>query len=261
MNDKIETVGIAGVGALGGIVAKALKDGLSGYVLDSISDIKNPDFGVPNVSFEELAERCDIIVECLPPKEVPALAKAVLSKGKTLVMISSCALVLYPEINQYVKDGIGRIIVPSGALSGLDGVLGMKEDEITEAKIISTKPPKGFANAPYILEKHISLDGIRNRFMIFSGNVIEAATAFPANVNVAASLALAGIGPELTQVEVWADPDAKGNSHEIFVKGAGSVIKAKIENVPDPSNPKSSMQAGHSIVAALRKRKSTLTIY
>ena len=261
MKEHIETVGIAGVGALGGIVAKALKDGLPGYVLDSVSDVRTPGLGVPNVTFEELADRCDIVVECLPPKEVPTLAKAVLAKNKTLVLISSCALVLYPEINQYVKDSTGRIIVPSGALSGLDGVLGMKEDGIEEAKIISTKPPKGFANAPYILEKNISLDGIHSRLMIFSGSVIEAAKAFPANVNVAASLALAGIGPELTQVEVWADPDAKGNSHEIFVKGAGSVISAKIENVPDPSNPKSSMQAGHSIVAALRKRKSTLTIY
>jgi aspartate dehydrogenase len=257
----VEKVGIAGVGALGGIVVKALQSGLHGYVLDCISDLKSPDLGVPNVGFEELAERCDIIVECLPPREVPALAEAVLYKGKTLVLISSCALVLYPELNQLVKNNSGRVIVPSGALSGLDGVLAMREDGIEEAKIISTKPPKGFTGAPYIVEKNISLDGIRNRFMIFSGNVMEAAKAFPANVNVAASLALAGIGPERTQVEVWADPDASGNSHEIYVKGSGSVIQAKIENVPDPSNPKSSMQAGHSIVAALRKRKSTLTIY
>lgn len=95
--------------------------------------------------------------------------------------------------------------------------------------------------------------------MIFSGNVLEAARAFPANVNVAASLALAGIGPELTQVEVWADPQATGNSHEIVVTGGGTTIRSKIENLPDPSNPKSSMQAGYSIVAALKKRKSTLT--
>jgi aspartate dehydrogenase len=261
MSEYIEKVGIAGVGALGGIVAKALLEGMPGYVLDSISDLKGTDIGVPNVSFEELAERCDVIVECLPPREVPVLAKAVLAKGKTMIMISSCALVLHPELNQMVKEHKGRIIVPSGALSGLDGVLGMVEDGIQEAKIMSTKPPKGFAGAPYIVENNIDVTGIQNRFMIFSGNVLEAAKAFPANVNVAASLALAGIGAERTQVEVWADPQAKGNSHEIYVKGSGSVISAKIENVPDPSNPKSSMQAGHSIVAALRKRKSNLTIY
>ncbi len=97
--------------------------------------------------------------------------------------------------------------------------------------------------------------------MIFQGSIIDAAKAFPANVNVAASLALAGIGPEKTQVEVWADPEAKGNSHEIIVSGGGSTIRARIENEPDPSNPKSSMQAGYSIIAALKKRKSNLTIY
>jgi aspartate dehydrogenase len=137
----------------------------------------------------------------------------------------------------------------------------MAADTITESKIISSKPPKGFKNAPYIIEKNINLDEMQNRVMIFSGNVYDAAKAFPANVNVAASLALAGIGPEKTQVEVWADPAAKGNSHEIVVSGPGSVVRSRIENVPDPSNPKSSMQAGYSIVAALKKRKSHLTFY
>ena len=155
----------------------------------------------------------------------------------------------------------GSIIVPSGALSGLDAVSAMAIDNIIESKIISTKPPKGFKNAPYIIEKNINLDEVQNRVMIFSGNVFQAAKAFPANVNVAASLALAGIGPEKTMVEVWADPDAKGNAHEIFVTGSGSVVRARIENVPDLSNPKSSMQAGYSIVAALKKRKANLTFY
>lgn len=260
MSDNIEKVGIAGVGALGGIVARALVDGIEGYMLEAISNLEPVDIPVDNVSFAKLAERCDVIVECLPPVAVPELAREVLSRNKTLVLISSCALVLYPETAELSKTGKGRILVPSGALAGLDGVFAMGQNAITESKIISTKPPKGFKNAPYLLEKNINPDDIKTRQMIFSGNVFEAAKAFPANVNVAASLALAGLGPEKTQVEVWADPDAKGNSHEIIVSGPGSVIRSKIENVPDPSNPKSSMQAGYSIVAALQKRKKNLTI-
>lgn len=256
MNEK---VGIAGVGALGSIVARAFP--LEGYTLHALSDVNPSAFDVPNVDFKTLAEECDVIVECLPAAAVPALAKEVLSRNKTLILISSCALILHPEIKTMAESSQGRILVPSGALSGLDAVSALKQNNITESKIISTKSPKGFKNAPYIIEKNINLDDIQNRFMIFSGNVMEAAKAFPANVNVAASLALAGIGAEKTQVEVWADPEATGNSHEIIVTGGGTTIRSKIENLPDPSNPKSSMQAGYSLVAALRKRKASVTFY
>ncbi len=254
----MEKVGIAGVGALGSLVAKSFP--LEGYALQAVSDLGTPDVNVPNVGFADLAAQCDVIVECLPPAAVPDLAREVLSRGKTLVMISSCALVLYPELEELSAKHQGRIIVPSGALAGLDGVAGMKENGITESRIISTKPPKGFKNAPYIIEKSINIDQIMQKTMIFEGNVLEAAKAFPANVNVAASLALAGLGPTKTRVEVWADPQARGNAHEIIVTGAGSVIKSRIENVPDPTNPKSSQQAGYSIIAALKRRKAKLTL-
>jgi aspartate dehydrogenase len=257
----VEKVGIAGVGALGTIVAKALTAGLSGYTLHALSNLGDAPFDVPNVDFETLVRDCDVIVECLPPEKARDVAELVIAHGKTMVMISSCTLVLYPDLIDKARASNASIIVPSGALSGLDAVSAMAIDTITEAKIISSKPPKGFKNAPYIIEKNINLDEVQKRVMIFQGNVFEAARAFPANVNVAASLALAGIGPEKTMVEVWADPEAKGNAHEIFVTGSGSVVRARIENVPDPSNPKSSMQAGYSIVAALKKRKANLTFY
>lgn len=257
----IEKVGIAGVGALGSIVARALEGGMEGYVLQAVSNLAPVPFDAPNVSFEALVRDCDVIVECLPAAEAAQVAALCLKHGKTMVMISSCALVLYPKLAEKAHGARGRIIVPSGALLGLDAVSAMATDKITESKIISTKPPKGFKNAPYIIEKGINLSDIQNRGMIFSGNVFDAAKAFPANINVAASLALAGIGPEKTMVEIWADPEAQGNSHEIEVSGPGSVIRAKIENVPDPANPKSSMQAGYSIIAALKKRKATLTYF
>lgn len=254
----IEKVGIAGVGALGTIVAKSFP--LDGYTLHAVSDVKDTFPDLQNVDFRTLADECDLVVECLPAATVPALAREVLERGKTLLLISSCALVLHPEIVGMAENGQGRIIVPSGALSGLDAVHALGQNKIENAKIISTKHPNGFRNAPYILEKKINLDEPKERFMVFRGNVLDAAKAFPANVNVAATLALAGIGAEATQVEVWADPGATGNTHEIFVTGGGTTIHSRIENLPDPSNPKSSMQAGYSIVSALKKRKSSLTL-
>ncbi len=258
-------IGVAGCGALGTIVCKALQksdgqEGLSGYEFVGVSDITNPDFGVPNLSFDELAETCDMVVECLPAKIVPALAKAVLSRDKDLLMISACAYLLYPEIDGMVKASQGRLLIPSGALSGLDAVSALNCANIESATIASTKQPKGFKGAPYIEQEGIDIDALTERTLIFKGNAFDAAKAFPANVNVAATLSMAGIGPDKTQVEVWADPDVAGNTHEITVKGGSSTIISRVENQPDPSNPKSSMLAGYSIIAALKKMKQQIAV-
>lgn len=121
----VEKLGIAGVGALGSIVAKACP--LDGYAFHAVSDLNVPDCGVPNVDFKTLAEECDVVVECLPASAVPALAAEVLSRGKTLILISACALILHPEIKTIAESSQGRILVPSGALSGLDAVFALKQ--------------------------------------------------------------------------------------------------------------------------------------
>ena len=252
MTDNIK-IGVAGCGALGSIVCKALLDGLKGYELVAVSDINAPSFDVPNLNFNDLAATADMIVECLPAKAVPDLARAVFSHDKDLVMISACAYLLYPEIEEMVNASKGRLIIPSGALSGTDAVSALKCAEIETAVIASTKKPQGFKGAPHIEQKKIILENITKKTLLFSGNAIEAAKAFPANVNVAATLSLAGIGPQRTQVEVWADPNIAGNTHEIRVKGGSSTIVSRIENEPDPTNPKSSMLAGHSVVSTLKK--------
>ena len=254
----VQKIGVAGVGALGGVVARALKDGIDGYALVGISDIHPQDLGVPMMSFAELAEAADVVVECLPSKIVPELARETLQRGKTLIALSSSALLLFPEILEMAKTSPGRIIVPSGALSGLDAVMGLKRGGIESAKIASTKPPQGFKGAPHVVQNNINLDAITEKTMIFSGNALDAARAFPANVNVAATLSLAGIGPEKTQVEVWADPAAKGNAHEITVVGGGSTLTSRIENTPDPKNPKSSTLAAWSVLACLDRRADVI---
>ncbi len=254
-------VGIAGTGALGSIVARALIAGIEGYKLEALSDqTPSKEFNLPYVSFEELAERCDLIVECLPAAAVPDLCRAVFEKGKDLILISSCAALIYPEVLEMQKESGSRIIVPSGALTGLDGVKALKELGIKSAKIASTKAPRGFASAPYIVENNIDLRAITEKTRLFAGNAREAAAGFPANVNVAATLSLAGIGPDATQVEIWADPDAKGNTHELEVIGELSHITSCIQNKPDPNNPKSSTLAGASIVSVLKGFTAPVTV-
>jgi len=249
----MKKVGVAGIGAIGAAVCKALSEGINGYTLVAISDLENRhEWDVPNISFEEMARKCDLIIECLPPQIVPKLCEPVLKEGKELMIISSCALLLYPEILQNRTLSTSRIIVPSGALIGLDGVNALKQMGIISAKIVSTKPPMGFSTAPYVDKNNIDLGSIKEKTQLFSGNAYEASAGFPANVNVAATLSFAGIGAENTTVEIWADPQTEFNSHEIVVESAFSKISAKVQNRPDPANPKTSVLAAQSIIATLR---------
>lgn len=251
-------VGVVGVGALGSIVVKALEDnGIPGLELTAVCDTRTIIHKAPNMLMPELVKSVDIVVECLPPSEVPALAKMVFNNRKILFLISTSSLLLYPEIEEMAKGSKGQIIVPSGAIAGLDAVSALKESGIDSSLIISTKPPKGFIGAPYITEQGIDLNAMTEKTLIFSGSAREAAKAFPKNVNVAATLSFLGIGPDNTKVEVWADPDTQTNSHEIRVTGGASSIIARVDNYPDPANPKSSQLAGYSIVSELRRRYAT----
>lgn len=246
-------VGVAGIGAIGNAVCKALQNGIKGYELFAISDIEDKgNFNVPNLDFGSLTQKCDLIIECLPPHCVPELAAHALKANKDIIVISSCALLLYPDILKQRELSTGRIIVPSGALIGLDGVNALKEIGILSAKIISTKPPLGFSTAPFVEKNAIDLAAITASTCLFRGNAYEASKGFPANVNVAATLSFAGLGPEKTQVEIWADPQTGFNSHEIIVESAFSRINAKVQNRPDPANPKTSVLAAQSIIATLR---------
>jgi aspartate dehydrogenase len=251
--DKPVKIGIAGTGAIGGAVAKALLEGIDGCKLTSISDVNDaPHIPVPNVDFDTLARDNDMIIEALPASVVPELCAAVFKHKKTLVLISSCALLLHPELESQANSSTSRIIVPSGALCGLDGVKGLKEMNIQKAVIASTKAPKGFIGAPHVDKMGIDVHAIDTKTCLFKGNALDAAAGFPANINVAATLSLAGIGAQKTQVEIWADPDATGNTHEITVESEYSTLTTSITSRPDPANPKSSVLAAQSIVALLR---------
>ena len=256
-----KTIGIAGVGAIGAAVAKAVLEGVQGFELVAISDPSpSLDIDVPDVSFAALCEMSDMVIECLPPIEVPTLAKEAFAQNKDLILISSSAALLYPEMLGWYKNSSGQLIVPSGALAGLDGIKGLKELGLLKTNIRTTKKPSGFEGAPYIVQNEINLAKIKNKTCLFEGNALEAAAGFPANVNVAATLSLAGLGPENTYVEIWADPDIRGNTHEIRAESAYSTMEVTITNTPDPNNPKSSMLAAQSIVRLLKDQTEALVV-
>ncbi len=263
-------IAVAGAGAVGSAVCRALTDGIPGFTLTAVSDL-NPDqarkligrpgFDLSFAALDDLPAKADWIVEALPAKMVPALAEPVMKAGKTLVLISSAALLLYPELRDLPSRHGGKFLIPSGALGAMDAVNALAVKGIRGARLVTTKPPGAYTGAPHIVNNNIDLKAVTKPETIFSGNALQAAAAFPANVNVAATLTVASRLPaESVEVEVRADPALTGNCHEITVAGDFSKFTFKVENLPDPANPKSSALTALSIIAALRRETAPLWI-
>jgi aspartate dehydrogenase len=133
----------------------------------------------------------------------------------------------------------------------LDGLKSASIGTIERISLTTTKNPKGLEGAPYILQQKIDLRALTQAAVVFEGAASEAVRGFPANVNVAATLSLAARGVPV-HVKIVADPNIHVNRHEIVVEGEFGKIFTKVENVPSPSNPKTSYLAALSAIATLR---------
>jgi aspartate dehydrogenase len=153
----------------------------------------------------------------------------------------------------------GRIIVPTGGLLGLDAVAAAAEGTIHSVRMTTRKPPSGLAGAPHLVANGISVEGLNEAKRVFSGTARDAAAGFPANVNVVAALALAGIGPDRTMIDIWADPTVTRNCHVIEVDADSARFTLSIENVPS-ENPKTGKIVALSIIATLRKLAAPLRV-
>lgn len=256
-----KTVAIAGLGAIGAFLASKINT-IDGLRLVAVADrtpeeacLKVAALGleVEVLALEYLAKSADIVVEALPAAAAKPLYEQVISQGKTLVALSSGVIVSNPHLIELAKECGSRIIVPSGAIGGLDALRAAKEGHISSVQVITTKSPGGLAGAPYLAERGIDVLSLEKPTLVFSGSAAEAAKAFPANVNVVAAVSLAGIGPEKTTIEVWADPDAKQNSHRLKIESDSSNFQIELHNFPSPTNPKTSQLASLSVIAALRE--------
>ena len=149
--------------------------------------------------------------------------------------------------------------MPTGALIGLDAVTAAAVGKIHSVKMVTRKPPRGLAGAPYVVANNIDLEQIKEPRKIFDGTAREAARGFPANVNVAAALSMAGIGPDRTTIEIWADPSVTRNMHRIEVDSDSARFSMAIENIPS-ENPKTGLITALSAIACLRKLRGSLRV-
>ncbi len=262
-------VAVGGFGAIGKVVAQRLDRGIEGLTLVAVAarDVGRAqaamaDFArtVPVVALPRLWESADIIVECAPAPVLRELAEPALEHGRIVMVLSCGALLDNFDLVDLARRNGGRILVPTGALLGLDAVIAAAEGGIASVRMITRKPPRGLFGAPYLEANGVDITGLTEPKRVFTGSAREAARGFPANVNVAAALALAGIGPDRTMVEIWADPTVTRNIHRIEVEGDAARLSMQIENVPSAENPRTGRLTPLSVIAALTKLSSPLAI-
>jgi aspartate dehydrogenase len=262
-------VAIGGFGAIGKAVAQRLDLGIDGLALVAVSarDVARAEEAmagfartVPVVPLARLWEHADVVVECAPAAVLRELAEPALKHGRIVMVLSCGALLDNFELVDLARRQRGRILVPTGALLGLDAVAAAAEGGISTVHMITRKPPRGLAGAPYFEANGIDISGLTEPKRVFIGTAREAARGFPANVNVAAALALAGIGPDRTTVEIWADPTVTRNTHRIEVEAEAARLSMQIENVPTEENPRTGRLTPLSVIAALKKLTSPLAV-
>lgn len=262
-------VGLIGCGAIGSVVAHAIDEGEAGnaslimvydLVLQKSRKLVSELSTKPKIAsnFAELISCKDVhlIIEAASQDAVRQYASRAIQAGKYLMIMSVGALVdskLTNDIKSSAHNAGRKVYIPSGAIAGLDGLKSASVDRVDQVTLATRKPPKGLKDNSYIEQKGIKIDALSKPRIVYEGTAVEACKLFPANVNVAAALSLAGIGPEETKVRIVADPNIKRNIHEIRVKGKFGEFKVRVENVPFAKNPKTSCLATLSAVATLRK--------
>jgi aspartate dehydrogenase len=265
-------IGIIGCGTIGTELALAIdkshvKNAAIVFLFDSIMNaslilrdklLKN----YPSVfsKFSQLIssspfKEADIIVESASQAAVKTFAKKIISSNKSLMIMSTGALSdvhLLNELYNTVVKHDSHIYFPTGAIAGIDALCSVKQ-HLDFVMLTTTKNPKSLAGAPFFDVTNMRPETIRKRKLLYDGNASDAIKMFPANINVAVLLSLAGVGTEKTRVRVIADPNVDRNEHEIIARGKFGEILIVVRNVPSPHNPKTSYLASLSAIECLRR--------
>jgi aspartate dehydrogenase len=253
-------IGIFGAGAIGQMVARHIDQGHLNAVLSGIADADHPKAAALNASLrsappildlDELLDRSDWIVEAASQAALPTLIPEVLAHRKNVLVMSVGGLLGRDDWFREAASRGCRILFPSGAIAGLDGLRAACVGRMESVTLTSRKPVHALAGTPFISAQGIQLDELTEDTVVFDGPAADAACAFPATSNVAAALALT-VGDRCeVRVRVVASPQGVRNIHEIEACGEFGSLRMLCENVPSEANPKTSKLAALSALATL----------
>jgi aspartate dehydrogenase len=263
-------VGIVGVGAIGGMVAHKLDEGMiEGVYLQALSSrnlnkLEEFSKGLTNPvrlgPISDWVDECDLIIEAAGADSVENIARIAFKNNVPIMILSVGALIVSSHLIDLARQTGNKIHVPSGAIAGLDGIKAASESKISSVLVINRKPPESLKGAPGVDLSGVDLDSLSEPCTLYSGSVADGYPLFPANVNVAAAVSLAGIGPEITMMEVIADPNLSVNTHEVIVESEIGKMRMYIEGFASPDNPKTSSSTAFSVLAYLKKMTSNFII-
>lgn len=262
---KPARIGIVGCGTIGGHIARFIDSGAINASVAALCDVDieraetlatSLSAPPPLYDVKKTIRNSDLVVECASSKLVPDLVEQCAAQGKALMVMSVGGLTR-AHLKRFAEKEL-LMVVPSGAVSGLDGILAHAGAGITELVLITRKPPAAFANVEWVKTSGINLERINGEAVLFEGTAEEAVRRFPQNVNVASSLMLASGFKDL-RVRVVADSGVERNVHEITVRSPLGEITSRIQNFPS-ENPKTSALAYASAIASLKKLFSTVRV-
>ncbi|MEZ5812832.1 MAG: aspartate dehydrogenase [Rhizobiaceae bacterium] len=225
-----------------------------------LSDLTG-DVAVVTATAELLSSGPDLVVECAGHQAVSDHVPAILEAGVDTIVVSIGALAderLYERLRRAAIAGGSRIVLPSGAIGGIDFLAAMSAADGLAVTYRGIKPPRAWAGTA--AEKALDLDALCEPATFFSGSAGQAARTYPKNANVAATLALAGAGFENTRVELVADPGATGNRHVWELKSPLAEARIEIANAPSAGNAKTSMATVYSVLREVRNRIEPMVI-
>jgi aspartate dehydrogenase len=264
-------IGLLGVGAIGRTIAIALDQKQLDAELVAVADQDRAradslsselSSHPPVVCVDEMIARCDLAVEAASQAALPEFVPKALARGRDMLIMSVGGLLGREEWFRQAGEKGCHIYAPSGAIAGLDGIKSASIGRIESAVLTSRKPVAALRGSKYVVDRDLALDTFTEDTVIFEGLAEEAARAFPATSNVAASLRLAvdPLVPVPVRVRVVAVPGGNENVHEIRVQGEFGRLTVKVENVPSKSNPRTSQLAAFSAIATLKNLTRSLRV-
>ena len=265
----MQTIAIIGYGA----IAEAVAGYLAGHDNVEVSvaivkrgadsrarDVFGSGVEVAN-NIDDVSTRVDLAVDCAGHAALRQHGEAILSKGIDLISVSSGALAdagLHDRLATAAQRGKSQLRIVSGAIGALDALSAGSVGALTQVTYRGRKPPKGWRGSP--AESKLDLDSLSGATLHFSGNARDAALEYPKNANVAASVALAGIGFDNTKVELIADPGLTRNVHEVLAEGDFGRYEFRVEGRSLPDNPRSSALTAMSVVREILNPTSPIVI-
>ncbi len=256
-------IGLVGCGNIGSQLAHEIQRNFRGTArLIGVTDVQPQQAqrlartlhpSVPVLSLKQLIRRCDFLIEAASAQAVEEILPLAIRHRKPTLILSTGALL---RNLRWVRQMIQRkvpLYLPSGALVGLDGIKAAAIGRLRSVILTTRKPARALATAPWVMQRKIRLKRLRRPRLLFRGSALQAAAGFPQNINVAATLALAGIGPARTQVRIIADPRIRTNIHEVEAVGSFGRLLTRTENWASRRNPRTSQLAVQSAIATLRQ--------